>query len=283
MPHRPNSIPLLSTHPIVNRTTNHGMDAPFCSTLIPGKGTGWLKDEPFYNHLDREQCEWEFTKWLPVEDWISRCGGVRSNRFDSIVNYINISVYIAYEQYGLSLVQTSTCSARIEYIRQQESTPFLPPPLLTLPASNEKADAFIYPVAVHGSSSVVYVYFYSILPLGISTNSSHLSLLHMDGTSNGSKQAWRLELDQTLPSTIPVEFQLPTCEIECDATNDMLTFSLSLSRDNDPPSHSQEQYRPALRANISIRHSPVEVNNYTKPFTLGKTWCRHERATIPLC
>ena len=211
---------------------------------------------------------WEFTKWLPVEDWIDRCGGMQSSNFDSTIGYINITVYSAYEQYDSSaLVQKSTLSGQIMYSISR-STPFLPPPLHTLSTNNGGMDAYIYPVAVHERSDAVQVYFYSTLPLEASTtDSTQLALLHTDDSIlNGSKQVWRLELDRALPSTIPVEFQLPACEMECDpAANATLVFPLSLSKDSD-------RYRPALRANVSLRHSPLVISNYSEPFTLGKTW-----------
>ena len=216
---------------------------------------------------------WEFTKWLPLEDWLKQCGGRQGYNSDEDVNYINISVFSAYEQYGSSpTVEQQPMFGQINYTTSG-SRPFLPPPLHTL-SVNGNSDAHIYPIAVEESKggTVQLLYFYSVLPLGqdgrsyTPSNSTSMVLLHVDKTINTSKQAWRLELGRTLPKAIPVEFQLP-CGVECGAANGTLAFPLAMTRDHG-------EYTPALRVVITLQHSLDAANNHTEQFILGKAVTR---------
>ena len=219
MPHRTNTIPVLSSRPMQNVSS---MDAYGCSTLTPGKRFSWLNKEPLYSHLDRERCTWEFSRWLPVDDWLQQCGGWRG--YSSDTDFINISVYSVYHEYWSSAtVEQEPITGQINY-STSGSTPFLPPPLHVLSATGN-SDAYIYPIAMQEMESPAgfQVYFYSVLPLGFRQTyapsySTSAVLLHMDNTTNTSKQAWRLELGRTLPKAIPVEFQLP-CGAECGTAN----------------------------------------------------------------
>lgn len=263
MPHRTNTIPVLSSRPIQNVSN---MDAYECSTLTLGKRFSWLNEEPLYNHLDRGGCVWEFSRWLPVDDWLRQCGGRLD--YSSGTDFINISVYTAYHQYWSSVTaEQEPITGRLNY-STSESTPFLPPPFHSLSAS-ENSDVYIYPIAIQEveSPTGLLVYFYSILPLGsrqtyATSYSMNAVLLHTENTTNTSKQAWRLEVDRALSKAIPVEFQLP-CGADCGAANRTLTFSLALARDH-------EEYTPALRTTITLQHNPEAANNHTEQFTLGE-------------
>ena len=263
MPHRTNTIPVLSSRPIQNVSN---VNASECSTLTLGKRFSWLNEEPLYSHLDRGRCVWEFSRWLPVDDWLRQCGGWRG--YSSDIDFINISVYIVYHRYWSSItVKQEPITGRLNY-STSGSTPFLPPPFLSLLATGN-SDVYIYPIAVQEmeSSTSLQVYFYSVLPLGLRqiyapSYPINTVLLHTDNTTNTSKQAWRLEVDGTLPKAIPVEFQL-ACGADCGAVNRTLTFSLALTSDH-------EEYTPALRTTISLQHNPEAGNNHTEQFTLGE-------------
>lgn len=263
MPHRTNAIPVLSSRPIQNVTN---VNASKCSTLTLGKRFSWLNEEPLYSHLDRGRCVWKFSRWLPVDDWLRQCGGWQG--FSSGTDFISISVYSAYHQYWSSVtVEQEPITGRLNY-STSESTPFLPPPLHSLSAT-ENSHAYIYPIAMQEMESPagLQVYFYSVLPLGsrqtyTTSYSTKAILLHTDNTTNTSKQAWRLEVGRMLPDAIPVEFQLP-CGADCGTANRTLTFSLALARDH-------EEYTPALRTTITLQHNPEAANNHTEQFTLGE-------------
>ena len=267
MPHLPNSIPALSLHPILNNITN--ASSHVCLTLITGSGSSWLSSDSLYSHLDRERCVWEFTKWLPVATLLEQCGGQRSDNTIAAVSSITVSVYSAQVQYGSNAVIEQLIVGQINY-SSSENTLFLPPPLHTL-ATNRRSDTYVYPIAVQNTTTGIQVYLYTMAPLRgdgqtfAASNATNLSLLHSDYTTNTSKQVWRLGVGRTLPSDISVEFQLPCEEAECNSTNETLTFPLAMSSEGG-------KYRAALRASVTLWHSPELPNNYTETFTLGKTF-----------
>lgn len=211
---------------------------------------------------------WEFTKWLPVINWTEQCGGWRSEEA------VNIKVYSGYEQYGSTLViQQPTITRQINY-STTGSTAFLPSPLHVL-SLNGHSDAYVYPVAVEEKSAVLQIYLYSVLPLGTDgetytqSNSTSLVLLYTDyTTANTSKQAWRLDVSRNTSDEIPLEYHL-TFQMQCDSIDEALTFPLAIS------SSERGVYRPALRASVTLRHSPEAFGNYTGTFTLGKTATVH--------
>ena len=254
----------------------------------------WLDDKPLYSHLDRGRCVWEFSKWLPVKDWLEQCGATAT------LDTINVTVYSAYIQYDYQLATytlTGKQSMIVAHINSSTSSSneagFLPPPIHALPEKREdsNSDAYIFPIAVQQSTSeseILQVYFYSVLPLGTSRqiytaivanfNSTPPALLHTDTIGNTSKQIWMLEIVGTvLPMPILVVFQPnsdqapPSCELDC-AVNDesgALQFSLAAAN-SDTDSDDGSSYRPAFRATVSLRHDPDLVGNYTEPFTPGK-------------
>jgi hypothetical protein len=256
-----------------------------------------MDNKPLYSHLDRERCVWEFTKWLPVEDWLEQCGARRQGEDHSATGGINITVHSAYIQLDYRLAtytltgEHSTVFAHIS--NSSVRAVFLPPPIHTLPENRDKSngDAHIFPIAIQPQSSetestVFQVYFYSLLPLRAdrktyaaavanTTTSSPPTLLHADTIGNTSKQIWLWEfVGATLPTTIPVvlyptsDHQVPPCEADCavngDNDDDDLQFSLAVGSD------SGGFYRPMLRAIVTIQHDPDVISNRTEIFTLGK-------------
>ena len=267
-PHRPGTIPILSTHHINHNSINN-TDTHTCSTLNSTSTFSWSRKDSIYTHLNRERCIWEFTKWLPVEDLLQYCGGQRN------ANSIVINVNRAYMEYivpagSLTLSEEQTSSGQTGYTTI--STPFLPPPLHTY-TMNGNGDAYIFPLTMQDLDSAVWhLYFYSLLPLEggemyMTSSSVNLTLLHEGKNTTTSKQAWLLELNNIPPHVdIPIEFQLnnqPPCGVDCGTSRETLTFSLALTRDNG-------QYRPALRTAVTLQHNPDMVSNYTESFTLGK-------------
>ena len=236
-----------------------------------------MNNEPLYSHLDRERCLWEFSKWLPVEDWLERCGGQRSSH--SAMNSITITVHSTYMQYDSPATLASKQSIIVGQINYSTSSvdAFLPTPLHTLPENRENTAAYIFPIAIEqeDSSVVVQVYFYSVLPLGPDretyrpvVNSTTLALLHRDMNGNTTKQVWLLEIGTMLPTTVPMEFQpniQPSCEVDCASNDDdgSLKFSLAVANDRG-------NYRLAFRARVTLQHGPDVDSNGTKPFALGK-------------
>ncbi len=264
------------------------------------RSLSWMDDEPLYSHLDRERCVWEFSKWLPVEDWLEQCGARRQGEDHSATGGINITVHSAYIQLDYRLAtytltgEHSTVFAHIS--SSSIRAVFLPPPIHTFPKNRDKSngDAHIFPIAIQqnseSESTVFQVYFYSLLPLRgdrktyaaavantttSSTSSSPPTLLHADTIGNASKKIWLWEfVGATLPTTIQVvlyptsDHQVPPCEADC-AVNDgdddaALQFSLAIASDGGG------FYRPALKAIVTIQHDPDVVSNRTETFTLGK-------------
>lgn len=255
----------------------------------------WMDNKPLYSHLDRERCVWEFSKWLPVEDWLEQCGGRQQGENQTATSSINVTVHSVYIQLDYQLATYTLTGMQSMIVAQiSDSTSravFLPPPIHTLPKSRENlsSDAHIFPIAVQQSSesesTVLQVYFYSLLPLradrktytAVVANSSSTipALLHADTIGNSSKQIWLWEfVGATLPMTLPVVFhptsdQTPPCEADCARNSDgdtALQFSLRLAVAGD----SGSLYRPAFRATVTVQHDPDVVNNHTEPFTLGK-------------
>ena len=262
-------------------------------------GLSWMDNEPLYSHLDRERCVWEFSKWMPVEDWLEQCGGGTQGENHTDTNSINVTVHSAYIQYDYQLAMYTptgkqlTIVAQINYSTSSSNEAgFLPPPIHTLPENKEDSDGYIFPIAVQKSSSestILQVYFYSVLPQGagrqmytavlannyFSSSSTPPALLHADTTGNTSKQIWLLEIVGTvLPMPIPVVFQPssdqapPPCELDCAINDDDgALFSLAVAS-----SDGGSLYRPAFKAMVSLQHNPDIVSNDTEPFTFGKKY-----------
>ena len=262
--------------------------------MLPRESSvSWMDNKPLYSHLDRERCVWEFSKWLPVEDWLEQCGGSRQQHGEShtATSSINVTVHSAYIQHDYHLAAytlTGTQPAIVAQISNfTDRAVFLPPPMHMLPENRDSSDARIFPIAVQPSSSesgstVLQVYFYSLLSLRAdrktytadiaNSSSSPPALLHTDTTGNTSRQIWLWEfVGAKLPTTIPVVFyptsdQVPLCEADCavDGGDGALRFSLPVASD------SGSLYRPTLRATVTVQHDPDIVSNQTEPFTLGK-------------
>ena len=272
---------------------------PHDNSVSGRSSLSWMDDRPLYSHLDRERCVWVFSKWLPVEDWLGPCGGRRQQAENhTATSSINITVHSAYIQHDYQLDTYILTGMRSEMVAQIGNSTnravFLPPPIHTLPENRDKlsSNAYIFPIAVQQSSTtsettVLQVYFYSILPLRADRKSYTAAiagipptLLHTDTIGNTSKQVWLWEFaGAVLPMTIPVLFY-PTsdhallCEADCATVsggdeNDggALRFSLAVTSSNDGGS----LYRPAFRASaVTAQHDPDVVSNHTEPFTLGK-------------
>ena len=255
-----------------------------------------MDDKPLYSHLDRERCVWEFSKWLPVEDWLEQCGGRRQGENHTATSSINITVHSVYIQLDYQLATYTLTGMQSTVVAQisdfTSRAVFLPPPIHTLPEDRENlnGDAYMFPIAVQQSSesesTVLQIYFYSLLPLradrktytAVVANSSTTlpALLHADTIGNLSKQIWLWEfVGATLPTTLPVIFhptsdQTPPCEADCALNGDddaALQFSLRLAVASES---GGRVYRPAFRATVTLQHDPDVVSNHTFPFTLGK-------------
>ena len=295
MPHYNNTIPVLSSHPIHDKSDLEHSSSSSCSTLLPyDRSLSWMDNKPLYSHLDRERCVWEFSKWLPVEDWLEQCGARRQGEDHSATTSINITVYSAYIQFDYQLAthaltgDHSTDSAHIIISNPSNRAVFLPPPIHTLPENRDKLNgsAHIFPIAVEQSSksesTIFQVYFSSLLPLmadrrtyaaAVANTSSDRPpvLLHTNTVGNTSKQIWLWEfVGATLPTTIPVVLyptndQTPLCEADCSGDDDAaLQFPLAVASDGG------DVYRPAFRATVTLQHKPDVVSNRTETFTLGK-------------
>lgn len=298
MPHYNNTIPVLSSHPIRDKSDLENSSSS-CSTLLPyDRSPSWMDNKPLYSHLDRERCVWEFSKWLPVEDWLEQCGARRQGEDHSATSSINITVYSAYIQLDHQLTthaltgDHSTVFAQI-IINPSSRAVFLPPPIHTLPENRDKLNgsAHIFPIAVEQSSesesTIFQIYFSSLSPLmadrrtyaaAVANTSSNRppALLHTDTIGNTSKQIWLWEfVGATLPTTIPVVLyptsdQAPLCEADCSTVNGggdddaALQFPLAVASDGGGV------YRPTLRATVTLQHDPDVVSNRTETFTLGK-------------
>lgn len=260
--------------------------------LPKSESLSWSDSKPLYGHLDKARCVWEFSKWLPVEDWLEYCGGQRSNQSgDDAAAKMNVTIHSVYIQYDYHIATHTLLASRqsmtvAEISFSPTAAAFLPPPLHILSDDEENSEAYIFPVAVQQSSTGLQIYFYSMLPLGLagqemyslmvanSSGTPATQLLHADTSGNTSKQVWLLDVDTVLPSALRLAFQLskPPCQMNClendgDGSEEVLKFSLALATDRGSCA-----FRPTFKASVSVRHDPDVVSNHSQEFTLGKKY-----------
>ena len=288
LPHRQNTIPLVSTQRITKENVTRILlqepsGEPFdypaehvCSNMNTHADTSLLtikaisqnvvKHQPLNYHLHRTNCEWRFALWMPVRTLLSKCGTQRLPRA------INVTIYTAYYHIELEQVivvsNTNTMTTSIAYI--PGTTPFLPVPLHTLAESSAPDDpALIYPIAVENvdHTSEKRVYFYTIFPLweiGMfpsNVSELQLTLLHTTMTAGYElfTQAWLLESkDENVNFTLELE----TFHV-LDAITTLYEYQLVIME-------YLSEYAPYLMTNVRLYTYEEQNSTELKPLEVGK-------------
>lgn len=164
----------------------------------PGSGGSQLHFDPVYSHLDRSNCQWQFSAWFSVHTLLSSCGAHRQTY--GLLNVTVISTYWHFGAEGPIAVGGNQTTVTMSPVTSS-SPQYLPPPLHILPRNSTGPLPYLFPLSIEqggegGDGAEVVLCLVTDPDQQLLASDPSLHLLHVSTTLTSTTQVWRLQLER---------------------------------------------------------------------------------------